>query len=245
MPIKAVLFDFGNTLISIELDWEIVLPQNITSLVRYLNSQNILVDIDPFGKRFVELKNQKHSLGQNELHEYKSVDVLRETLAEYSINHVTDTLLENAVDAYFTPERLLYTEIPGAHQVLQELKNQGYKLAIVSNASSGYLIRKTMQQHDFTKYFDVTIVSADIGYRKPHPKIFELALEQLNSTPQDSVMIGDVPAYDVEGPQKLGIKTILVKYQASSEGTKHLTDLQPDALANQITDIPQIIQSWN
>jgi len=245
MTIKGVLFDFGNTLISIELDWEKVIPLNIANMVNYLQSQNLPVDIDPFGKRFVELKNLKHQLGLQELHEYKSVDILNETFAEFGINHIPDSILEKAVDAFFYPEESLYTVIPGAHQVLQKLKEKGYKLALVSNASTGNLVQISMDHRDFTKYFDVTIISADIGYRKPHPRIFEMALEQLDLSPQEAVMVGDVPAYDIAGPKKLGLKTILVKYHESAEAKKQLTEIEPDALAYKITDIPNIIESWN
>ncbi len=245
MTIKGILFDFGNTLISIELDWEKVLPLNIANMVRYLQSQNYSVDIDPFGKRFLELKNQKHQLGQKDFIEYTSVNVLKEVFTEYNLNHVEDSIFEKAVEAFFEPEEALYPVVPGAYDVLQILKINGYKLALVSNASSGKLIRRAMKRRNFPKYFDYTIVSADIGYRKPHPKIFQVALEKLYITPQEAVMIGDVPAYDVAGPKSLGMKTILATYQESTEGKKNLTDIQPDAIANKITDIPKIIESWN
>ena len=244
MSIKGILFDFGNTLISIELDWEKVLPLNIASLVRYLQSQNYPVDIEPFGKRFLELKNHKHQLGQKDLIEYTSVNILKEVLSEYNFHDVDVSILEKAVEAFFEPEKKLYPVIAGAHKVLQTLKDRGYKLALVSNASSGKLIYSAMEHLDFTKYFDVTIVSADIGFRKPHPKIFELALEKLHISPQEAVMIGDVPAYDIAGAKKLGMKSILVNYLESTEGKKNLTDIQPDAIAHKITDIPNIIESW-
>lgn len=244
MTIKGVLFDFGNTLISIELDWEKILPLNIANMVRYLRSQNYQVDIEPFGKRFLELKHQKHQQGQKDLIEYTSVNVLKEVFAEYNLNHIDNTILENAVEAFFEPEKKLYPVIAGAHEVLQVLKDRGYKLALVSNASSGKLIYSAMEHLDFTKYFDVTIVSADIGYRKPHPQIFQMALEKLHISPQEAVMIGDVPAYDIAGSKILGMKSILVNYLESTEGKKNLTDIQPDAIAHKITDIPNIIESW-
>ena len=51
--IKGILFDFGNTLISIELDWEKVLPLNIASMIRYLQSQKYPVDIEPLANSFL------------------------------------------------------------------------------------------------------------------------------------------------------------------------------------------------
>ena len=244
MNIQGILFDYGNTLISIELDWEKIMPLNIANMIRYLKSKNIPVEIDPFGKRFVELKDLKHQQGQKEMHEYRSVDILRKTFIEFGLNHLSKSEMEEAVDAFFTPEESAYPTIEGAHQVLQTLKNHGYKLAVISNASSGELIQKAMNNRDFLKYFDTVIVSADVGYRKPHPKIYQMALQKINVSPENAVMIGDVPPYDITAPKQLGMKTILVKYVDSSEAKKHSIDIEPDAIAYHITDIPQIIDSW-
>ena len=244
MTIEGILFDYGNTLISIELDWEKIMPLNIENMIRYLKSKNVPVEIDPFGKHFVEFKNLKHQQGQKEMHEYRSVDVLRKTFMEFGLNHLSKTEMAEAVDAFFSPEESEYQIVEGAHQVLQTLKKQGYKLAIVSNASSGQLIQKAMKNRDFQKYFDAVIVSADVGFRKPHPKIFQMALQKINVSPENAVMIGDVPPYDIAGAKELGMKTILVKYVDSTEAKKHDSDIQPDAIANRITDIPQIINSW-
>ena len=87
------------------------------------------------------------------MHEYKSVDILRETFAEYNLNHVDDSTLEKAVEAFFEPEETLYSVVMGAYAVLQILKNRGYKLALVSNASSGELVRSAMKRRDFRNYF--------------------------------------------------------------------------------------------
>ena len=54
------------------------------------------------------------------------------------------------------------------------------------------------------------MVSAEVGYRKPSPIIFQKALEQLKVKPQEAVMVGDTLEADVEGARKLGIKTILI-----------------------------------
>ncbi len=240
--LEAVLFDFGNTLISIELDWETVLPQNIESLTGYLKTRGIPAEADHFGKKFVENKSAWNQKGREEMHEYKTVDVLAKTLQEWGYPALPPQELEEAVTAYFNPEESLYPVVEGCHEVLQELLNRGLKLGIVSNASSGKLIRDAMLHRGLDKYFQTIIVSADVGYRKPHPAIFRLAMQALGTTAEKSVMVGDVPAYDVEGPQVLGMKSILVSYIDSKEGKRFSSPAVPDGIASHFTEIPSLLE---
>ena len=244
MSIKCVLFDFGNTLISIELDWETVLPRNISSLVQHLNSRGIPAEVERFGKTFVANKSSNHSRGQSVMMEYPTTQTLADTLKEFDLPSLSAAELEAAVTAYFQPEESLYPVVPHTHEVLEQLKSSGYKLGIVSNASSGKLIRDAMDHRGFTPYFDSIIVSADVGYRKPHPEIFKLALQELSMSPGDTVMIGDVPAYDVAGPHALGIKTILVTGVDSSEAKKLPSGIAPDAIAASFLEIPAMIKDF-
>ena len=56
--------------------------------------------------------------------------------------------------------------------------------------------------------FDVLVSSAWAGARKPHPRIFEYALEHLGIEPKEAVMVGDSLRADVEGAKTLGIKAV-------------------------------------
>lgn len=245
MSIDAVLFDFGNTLVSIELDWEKIIPQNIESLVGYLQTRGIPAEPETFGRKFVANKNAWNQKGREEMHEYRVVDILAKTLEEFGYPALTPEELEKAATAYFNPEEMLYPVVEGCHETLQELQNRGLKLAIVSNASSGKLIRDAMAHRGLEKYFQVVIVSADVGYRKPHPAIFKLALQELGVKPEKTVMIGDVPAYDVEGPQALGMKSILAAYIESREGKRFPSAKVPDGIANHFTEIPSLLEKMN
>jgi FMN phosphatase YigB (HAD superfamily) len=158
LSIKCVLFDFGNTLISIELDWKTIIPRNIASLVQYLNSKGIPADIESFGKAFVANKSSNHTHGQSVMMEYPTTQTLADTLTEFKYSALSATELEAAVTAFFQPEESLYPIVPHTHEVLEQLKSRGYKLGIVSNASSGKLIRDAMDHRGFTPYFDSVIV---------------------------------------------------------------------------------------
>ena len=84
-----------------------------------------------------------------------------------------------------------------------------YKTALVSNAHADE-VRPLLQTHTLEHLFDAIVISAEVGLRKPDPKIFEHALAQLGCTPAEAIFIDDnednvVPATE------LGITGIVFK----------------------------------
>ena len=67
------------------------------------------------------------------------------------------------------------------------------------------------------KYFDCIISSAQVGYRKPHPEIYKLALSKINAQKKDVIFIGDDFQNDYEGPNKIGIDAILIDRGRTNE----------------------------
>lgn len=91
-------------------------------------------------------------------------------------------------------------------RIINLLKNR-YKLAILSNHSkewAGYM----RQKFDLFKSFDPIIFSCDVGFRKPDPKIYEIALEKLKCDPEECIFIDDKKR-NTDAGEKLGIKGIV------------------------------------
>lgn len=96
-----------------------------------------------------------------------------------------------------------------AHRVLRALNESGWQLALVSNTFvPGFVIDRHLRQLGLLRYFPVRIYSCDVGYRKPHPRIFETALHQLNVTAEDAVFVGDSFSADITGAARCGIEAI-------------------------------------
>jgi putative hydrolase of the HAD superfamily len=98
---------------------------------------------------------------------------------------------------------------PGAHELLTLLRGS-YKLALVTNGTSDF------QRHKITHAgmngrFDAFIVSGDLGTGKPEPEPFLAALEALDVSAEEAVMIGNDEARDIAGAQALGIRAIWVQ----------------------------------
>ena len=95
---------------------------------------------------------------------------------------------------------------PGVHELLENLKNQKKRLAIISNWDSRLF--KICAGLDIEKYFDFILASAVFGASKPSPLIFQEALRRTGVLPHEAVHIGDSLADDIHGAHQVGIHAI-------------------------------------
>lgn len=94
----------------------------------------------------------------------------------------------------------------GCDSVLRALKRRGYRLGVIANQVPGTVQR--LSQWDLLRYFDVIASSAELGVRKPDPRIFLWAMQQAGCEPRDAVMIGDRIDNDVLPAKVLGMQTV-------------------------------------
>jgi putative hydrolase of the HAD superfamily len=90
--------------------------------------------------------------------------------------------------------------------VLEELRAAQLRLGLVSNGIRD--LREFVAHHRLD--VDAIVGSRAHGYVKPHPTIFQSALEQLGVEPAKAVMVGDSLEEDVEGARALGMRAILI-----------------------------------
>jgi epoxide hydrolase-like predicted phosphatase len=89
--------------------------------------------------------------------------------------------------------------------IRDELKPH-YKLAIISNANTGEL--ETRLAPEDLALFDTVIVSADVGFVKPDPQIFQLAADRLGITFNETVFVDDLERFTVPA-EALGLHAIV------------------------------------
>ena len=83
-----------------------------------------------------------------------------------------------------------------------------YKVGLISNAFDD--LRPFIMKEKFEDAFDRMIISAEVGAAKPGAKIYQIALEQFEVSPGESIFVDDV-IDNIEGCQKVGIKGIHFK----------------------------------
>jgi len=93
-------------------------------------------------------------------------------------------------------------------ETLQQLRRQGVRLGLISNSHRPL---DTFRSHfELDDLISVSVSSSDHGFLKPHPKIFQSALELMQVSASDAVMVGDSFTQDVMGARAAGMRGILL-----------------------------------
>jgi len=103
--------------------------------------------------------------------------------------------------------------MPGAGSCLKTLKAAGFTIAVCSNW--GWDLREDLESTGLTADVDVLVTSAQAGFRKPHPRIYGSTLELAGFAADDAVFVGDSLRTDVLGPERVGIRSVLLAPTAS------------------------------
>jgi HAD superfamily hydrolase (TIGR01509 family) len=99
----------------------------------------------------------------------------------------------------------LYDEVP---EVLRAIRSRGVSIGLISNTQR---CLATFADHfELRGLFDVALSSADHGFMKPHPSIFEAALSAIDRQPQEAVMVGDSLEHDIAGALGIGMRGVLL-----------------------------------
>jgi putative hydrolase of the HAD superfamily len=83
----------------------------------------------------------------------------------------------------------------------------GYRLGLITNGPST-MQRRKIERFGLGNYLDLLIVSEEVGFAKPNPAIFALALEQIGVGPAEALFVGDSPEHDLRGASAAGMDFI-------------------------------------
>ena len=109
---------------------------------------------------------------------------------------------------------------------LQSLRDRGLRTALISNLASPY--KRAVARLELESCFDAILYSCDLGIAKPHPDIYNTALDRLGATSESTLMVGDSQRSDVDGPMACGIRGYLIDRDGNSSGNsvlRALTDI--------------------
>jgi HAD superfamily hydrolase (TIGR01509 family) len=133
----------------------------------------------------------------------------------------SDLLISEFVDDEETAERIdelhseFYAELqehghalPGAKELIPSLRERGYEVWFVTSAKDEEL-EHHVQELEAEDEISGVVNSSDVENSKPAPDIFELALERVGASPDETVAVGDA-VWDVEAADGAGIRTVAV-----------------------------------
>ncbi len=114
---------------------------------------------------------------------------------------------------------------PGIRDLIAEAQRRDIPLGIVSNAHSGRSHRRLLAAHGLASAFAVQVYSDEVGMRKPHPGMIELAAAALGVSPATAWYVGDTQDRDVVAGRRAGVGAVILT------ASKH-TDNPPFGIAD-------------
>lgn len=117
-----------------------------------------------------------------------------------------------------------------------------FRLALLSNYPCGDTIRESLARLGLDRFFQVVVVSADLGLVKPHPEPYARILAGLGLPAPACVMVGDNWLADVQGGRRSGLRAVLTTEYVSYEGFQpYAGDHPPDARIARLDELPGLL----
>jgi putative hydrolase of the HAD superfamily len=123
----------------------------------------------------------------------------------------------------------------GAVETLVELCRRGYGLGLITVCSDD--VPDVWSETPFRDLFDATVFSCAVGMRKPDPRIYRLACDELEVEPDEALFVGDGANDELAGAERVGIRAVLIHRPGEEP-------LWPEARAwegARITAIPEVL----
>jgi putative hydrolase of the HAD superfamily len=233
--LRAVLFDWGDTLMEFRFDGELMDAAFRAGLEAL--DRDDLAPADDIRAHFREQFEPLFWV-PGTLEEIEYPGMIRETLAHFGVE-ISDEELDRFLAAEheaWQPARVLGAT---THALLESLRSRGLELALVSNAfDPGWLLRRDLEQMGIAERIDFAVFSSEVGKRKPHPEIFERALTALGAAAEESLFVGDRLFEDVRGAGELGMTTVQALWFRADENPD---GAEPDHQAFTQMDVLNIV----
>jgi HAD superfamily hydrolase (TIGR01509 family) len=234
-PPRAVLFDYGNT------------------LVEYTARQVAVVDRalgDLLERRFGRVDRAALA----ELHARQRMAPYRAPFLENEPGEMVAQLVAElhgrAPDAELLGELLAARRRafdasivrPGHVLAVLEKLSGRFRLALVSNYPCASSIRESLERIELARFFETIVVSAEVGRVKPHPAPFEAALSRLELAAGECLFVGDNWLGDVQGAKRLGMRAVhLVQYDTHERFEPAPGDHPADATLGHLEELPALL----
>ena len=207
--ITAIGFDLFNTLIIAEPH---ILGEAMRRLINSLRQSGLALDNEQFKKSYKEAALgfiEKAQKDGRETHNRFWISAALQSQG-YDI-FPDDARIAKAVDTYFSAFFLHCHLIPGTKEMLSILRDI-YRLGLLTNFTHGPAAREIIDKLGLGPFFDVVLISGELGFRKPHPLVFRQLIEHLGVEKDQILYVGDDPEPDITGAQKAGLQPVLTTY---------------------------------
>jgi len=258
--LRGLLFDFDDTLVDwsgVRLPWREIETARLSRVRDYVQRKTGANRLNTSALLEVYLERTRAAWAEARLslrapHMPSILMGALETL-DVAIERLDAEEVIRAYDWNVVPGTVVFPDVPPALKMLRE---RGIKLGIVTNASQPMSMRDAeLAAHGLLDFFpDCRLAAADIGYLKPHARIFACALERMGAAPAETVFIGDNPEADIAGANAIGMRAVLrLNGGADQDGEEWLRAATPAPMRERLDsqrslhslrELPAILDEW-
>jgi putative hydrolase of the HAD superfamily len=244
-PIKAVIFDFIGTLTNLR-GYSLEASRMTSRMKLYKAVVNAGFEVD--AKSFLEAHIQAHEK-YHVIRYQKLVEVTNAVWISEALNNLgyettpDDPQVKTAVNISFK-DYLDSLELRQCSKRILEMISADYKLGLVTNFTYAPVIYVGLRKLDINQFFNAILISDEVGWRKPHPKIFNEALKRLRVSAHETVYVGDSPLEDIKGAKATGMKTVFVPSQFYSMKTLNESQQKPDIIVKNLCELCEKLLSF-
>jgi putative hydrolase of the HAD superfamily len=236
--IEAVHFDWGDTLMPYDSQADDAFVHART--VAGLAALDGRADVTPeaiagwFREHFDEL------FASDAEEDFDHLEMLARCFRDLGAELTEEDVRLYAQASLWEGEMLLF---PHTHALLDALRGRGLKTAIVSNTSvPGWLLEPVLEKQGLASRIDAAVFSSEVGKRKPHPLMFERAVEATGVPAERTLFVGDRLRQDVRGAHDAGMVTVQALWSRADE---HPDGAEPDFEAYTMMDVLNIVSRLN
>ena len=249
--ITTLLFDLGGTLHDVRGSEESRLRFS-AHLIRRLAQYGIALDVSPKELTALLRKNAeayKHR-GELDYTELKQDLIWSEWyLKDFHIPRETLAPIAEELSFLYDYERVENMRKARLKETILDLHALGIRMGIVSNIISTSLVPHMLNEYGIAQYMETVVMSSSTGIRKPDPRIFSAAMENMGVTAAETGYVGDTISRDVLGARNAHLGLVI---QVSNPSIAH-RDVnfqgadapKPDYLVQELYEIPDIIRRIN
>jgi len=207
--IKGIGFDLFNTLITIGRE---AFPEAMARLTESLSASGFALKGDSFQQAYrqaaLSFVQESRTRGTETHNRFWISAALKSLGHEVEPDHQS---IAQAVEAYFSTFFDYSRLIPKTREMLSALKER-YRLGLLSNFTHAPAAVGLLDHLGLTPYFDTVLISGALGFRKPHPLVFERLVQELKVGKDVLLYVGDSLDPDVLGAIRFGITPIWMTY---------------------------------
>jgi putative hydrolase of the HAD superfamily len=238
---RAVLFDFGHTLVDFHRTQEALHAayeqiRARVEAVAYMEVPELLDLVERVAGGVDRLVEESYR--QLRLEELDQATLLHESFSSIGFD-LPEDVMEHIValdHSAYSNSLAVESEVLST---VTSLREAGFRMGIVSNVSlRPDLMRQDLDRLGLSPLMDAAVFSSEVGVRKPDPRIFREALNRVGANPAHTVFVGDRLYDDIGGAQAVGMRTVHTRqYRQEAE-----PEPAPDAVISHLRELPSVLE---